>query len=324
MTGRQFMQRYNIDPSLIPTPFLDPDNDNKTLWSRLRMDKLVERYLQPEYEQQEILCLGHVYRLLPGGKDRAWVEFGQHFHYTKSVESFVDEILGQLLSPSLSSPSSSPVAVENIGSSQSGSTHDADSNRPTFHDQPFIGVHLRRGDFKRHCLGIASPADPNGWNRCYPSTGHIISLLNTYGQQQMQRQQDRLSSTNVLRLTDSRLSGTHSLPFLKRQHSSQSQHRLHQQVQQPYQHDSKDIPVLVLTNERDPEELAKADAQNWIRVDHRRLGTLERYGEYGPILIDGALLARAHLLVGVEYSTYFKTAGKRAESWYGGETLFVT
>ncbi|KAF9357790.1 hypothetical protein BGX34_009221 [Mortierella sp. NVP85] len=314
MTGRQFMQRYNIDPSLIPTPFLDPDNDNKTLWSRLRMDKLVERYLQPEYEQQEILCLGHVYRLLPGGRDRAWVEFGQHFHYTKSVDSFVDEILGQLLSPSLSLLSSSPMAAENIGSSQSGSTHDeTDSNRPTFHDQPFIGIHLRRGDFERHCLGITSPADFNGWNRCYPSTGHIISLLNTYGQQQMQRQQDRLSSANVLRLTDSRLSGTHSLP-----------HRLHQRVQQPHQHDSKDIPVLVLTNERDPEELAKADAQNWIRVDHKRLGTLERYGEYGPILIDGALLARAHLLVGVEYSTYFKTAGKRAESWYGGETLFVT
>ncbi|KAI9231955.1 MAG: hypothetical protein BYD32DRAFT_185395 [Podila humilis] len=84
------------------------------------------------------------------------------------------------------------------------------------------------------------------------------------------------------------------------------------------------LPVLVLTNERDPTELAKADAENWIRVDHKRLGTLERFGRYGPILIDGALLARANLLVGVEYSTYFKTASKRAETWYNSQTIFVT
>ncbi|KAF9136971.1 hypothetical protein BGX30_010647 [Mortierella sp. GBA39] len=257
MTGRRFMQRYNIDPTLTPTPFLDPLRDNSSIWSRWRMDKVIERYQQPQYAQEEILCLGHVYRLLPGGNNRVWTEFGQYFRYTERVQDFVDQILEELLPKD----------------------QDQDQEQKQKHKmQPFVGLHLRRGDFYRHCLGITSPADPNGWNRCYPSTEHIISLLDS---------SPTASTTSTTTST-------------------------------------KKLPVLVLTNEHDPKELAKADAQHWIRVDHAKLGTLEKFGRYGPILMDGALLARASLLVGVEYSTYFRTASKRAETWYRGQTLFVT
>ncbi|KAG0291989.1 hypothetical protein BGZ98_002771, partial [Dissophora globulifera] len=275
MTGRLFMQRYNIDPTLMPTPFLDPERDNKTIWSRWRMDKVIERYQQPEFQQQEILCLGHVYRLLPGGVNRAWTEFGQHFRYTPGVHAFVDEVLDQLLGVSTLAKDESNVSNELSSGSQQQQQQQQQLEQL---QQPrqFVGVHLRRGDFYRHCLGITSPADPNGWNRCYPSTGHIISLLD-------------------------------NTPTVATAPTSTTK-----------------WPVLVLTNERDPAELAKADAENWIRVDHEKLGTLDQFGPYGPILIDGALLARAQLLVGVEYSTYFKTASKRAESWFGGKSLFVT
>lgn len=259
MTGRRFMQRYNIDPTLTPTPFLDPLRDNSSIWSRWRMDKVIERYQQPQYAQDEILCLGHVYRLLPGGNNRVWTEFGQYFRYTERVQGFVDQILEELL--------------------PKDQDQDQDQEQKQEHKvQPFVGLHLRRGDFYRHCLGITSPADPNGWNRCYPSTEHIISLLDS---------SPTASTTSPITST-------------------------------------KKLPVLVLTNEHDPKELAKADAQHWIRVDHAKLGTLEKFGRYGPILIDGALLARASLLVGVEYSTYFRTASKRAETWHRGQTLFVT
>ncbi|KAF9906379.1 hypothetical protein EC991_000709 [Linnemannia zychae] len=264
MTGRRFMQRYNIDPTLTPTPFIDPLRDNGSIWSRWRMDKVIERYQQPQYQQEEILCLGHVYRLLPGGHNRVWTEFGQYFQYTDRVQTFVDEILNELL-------------PKEDNNDQYQELIQQEQGVPLKQNQvqPFVGLHLRRGDFYRHCLGITSPADPNGWNRCYPSTDHIVSLL------------DSTPSTTTTA-------------------------------------NNKKLPVLVLTNERDPQELAKADAQNWIRVDHARLGTLERFGRYGPILIDGALLARASLLVGVEYSTYFRTASKRAETWNRGQTLFVT
>ncbi|KAK3831689.1 MAG: hypothetical protein JOS17DRAFT_743987 [Linnemannia elongata] len=260
MTGRRFMQRYNIDPTLTPTPFLDPLRDNGSIWSRWRMDKVIERYQQPQYAQEEILCLGHVYRLLPGGNNRVWTEFGQYFRYTERVEGFVDQILDELLPKD-----------QDQGQDQ--------KQKQQHKVQPFVGLHLRRGDFYRHCLGITSPADPNGWNRCYPSTEHIISLLD---------------SSSTASTTSATTTST------------------------------KKLPVLVLTNEHDPKELAKADAQHWIRVDHANLGTLEKFGRYGPILIDGALLARASLLVGVEYSTYFRTASKRAETWHRGQTLFVT
>ncbi|KAI7817451.1 hypothetical protein BC939DRAFT_465909 [Gamsiella multidivaricata] len=308
MTGRRFQQRYNIDPTLIPTPFLDPERDNKTIWSRWRMDKVIERYQQPGYEDQEILCLGHVYRLLPGGIHRAWVEFGQHLRYTDKVHTFVDEILNQLLPASSASDpvqEDSKTMDENKDENENGTTEAFTSLQPstattTRMTRPFIGVHLRRGDFYRHCLGITSPADPNGWNRCYPSTEHIISLLNTHTRRLLSS-----GSPSASPSTSSSLAPRQDSP------SSPSPAK-------------EKLPVLVLTNERDPEELAKADDQNWIRVDHHRLGTLDRFGPYGPILLDGALLARAKLLVGVEYSTYFKTASKRAETWYGGQTLLVT
>ncbi|KAF9124517.1 hypothetical protein BGW39_008143, partial [Mortierella sp. 14UC] len=186
--------------------------------------------------------------------------------------AFVDEILSELL----------PKNYDNGQEQELNQQEEEDPLKQQHQLQPFVGLHLRRGDFYRHCLGITSPADPNGWNRCYPSTEHIISLL------------DSTSSTSPTTTTSTTTTS------------------------------KKKLPVLVLTNERDPQELAKADAQNWIRVDHARLGTLDRFGRYGPILIDGALLARASLLVGVEYSTYFRTASKRAETWNRGQTLFVT
>ncbi|KAG0212664.1 hypothetical protein BGX28_005860 [Mortierella sp. GBA30] len=333
MTGRQFMQRYNIDPTLIPTPYLNPDKDNNSIWTRWRMDKVVERYQQPEFEQQEILCLGHVYRLLPGGHNRAWVEFGQHFQYTDRVHAFVDEILEMLLlSKKTTDQENNDIDIDIVAPS----TTTPNTQRPAL---PFVGVHLRRGDFQRHCLGITSPADPNGWNRCYPSTEHIISLLNRHNhhevdkrsQQEEQQQQSILASSSDAN-ENSRPTHSHAEGLYHKDQQleqdlvvpSSSFNTLKNNNQKMNIKNEERLPVLVLTNERDPVELAKADAQNWIRVDHQTLGTLDRFGRYGPILIDGALLARARTLVGVEYSTYFRTASRRAETWFGGQTIFVT
>ncbi|KAF9900077.1 hypothetical protein BX616_002719 [Lobosporangium transversale] len=321
MTGRQFQQRYNIDPQLIPTPYLDPENDNKTIWSRWRMDKVIERYQQPEYNQQEILCLGHVYRLLPGGVNRAWVEFGQHFRYTEKVEHFIDEILEKLLPRDQTEEQAGN--VESVQQDRGFKDQDTEVHAEIHASspQPFIGVHLRRGDFYHYCLGITSPADPNGWNRCYPSTDHIISLVNSFDFRSSSSRSLSDYSTSIVPSYDENIN-----PALvkRQQHLSESvidndNNSNNRSINKP-----KKPPVLVLTNERDPAELAKADSQGWIRVDHERLGTLERFGRYGPILIDGALLARATLLIGVEYSTYFRTASKRAETWYAGQTLLVT
>ncbi|KAF9970361.1 hypothetical protein BGZ73_006938 [Actinomortierella ambigua] len=275
VTGKQFLARYGISRQIRPTPFLNPKLDNGTIWARWRVDKVVERYSQPAFtqgEEEHILCLSHVYRLLPGGRNRAWVEFGQHMKYTKEVEDFVDEALMSLLKDWKvdhhllpSDDKDEEKKDQPVNSKELASLPRA--------IPPFLGLHLRRGDFERHCHGIASPADPNGWNRCYPSTQHVISMLSD------------------------------------------------QERSQPAAHP---WPVLVLSNERDPRELAKAEAQGWIRVDHGQLGTVERFGGYGPIMVDGALLAKASLLVGVEYSTYFRTASLRAETWHGGRTLFVT
>ncbi|KAG0272532.1 hypothetical protein BGZ95_011704, partial [Linnemannia exigua] len=192
MTGRRFMQRYNIDPTLTPTPFIDPLRDNGSIWSRWRMDKVIERYQQPAYAQEEILCLGHVYRLLPGGNNRVWTEFGQFFRYTERVEAFVDDILKELLPPK---------EDQNLGQEEK---EEEEAPLKQHQVQPFVGLHLRRGDFYRHCLGITSPADPNGWNRCYPSTEHIISLLDSTPS----------ASTSITTSTTTRTTSNKKLPVL--------------------------------------------------------------------------------------------------------------
>ncbi|KAF9167804.1 hypothetical protein DFQ26_002998 [Actinomortierella ambigua] len=289
VTGKQFLARYGISRQIRPTPFLNPKLDSGTIWARWRLDKVVERYRQPAFTQGEgerVLCLSHVYRLLPGGRNRAWVEFGQHLKYTQEVEDFVEEALVSLLKEWQTDEDEAVGEEEEQGKEVEerqarGSRLAASLPRSL---PPFVGLHLRRGDFERHCLGITSPADPNGWNRCYPSTEHVISLLSN---------QERMF------------------------HQAGLDFALLPSAAHPW-------PVLVLSNERDPRELAKSRAQGWISVDHGRLGTVDRFGGYGPIMVDGALLARASLLVGVEYSTYFRTASLRAQTWRGGRTLFVT
>ncbi|KAG0228679.1 hypothetical protein BGW41_003357 [Actinomortierella wolfii] len=349
VTGKQFMARYGIHPKIRPTPYLNPKLDNGTIWARWRVDKVVERYQQPAFTQgddERILCLSHVYRLLPGGRNRAWVEFGQHFKYTKEIEDFVDEALVSLLKDWKADHPHRREEEEEEDDEQpyfeEGDDHEDGEQKgeetPKEKKQevnappsipPFVGLHLRRGDFERHCLGIASPADPNGWNRCYPSTQHVISLLSD--QERAFRQAGLDFSSSTARLLPSSHPSTSQFssasPTATTRDTQSSALKPQPQLSQQSSHPTAaktPLPVLVLSNERDPRELAKSDAQGWIRVDHGRLGTVERFGGYGPIMIDGALLARASLLVGVEYSTYFRTASLRAETWHAGRTLFVT
>ncbi|KAG0269259.1 hypothetical protein DFQ27_004321 [Actinomortierella ambigua] len=327
VTGKQFLARYGISRQIRPTPFLNPKLDSGTIWARWRVDKVIERYRQPAFTQGEgerVLCLSHVYRLLPGGRNRAWVEFGQHLKYTQEVEDFVEEALVSLLKEwqtdedeAVGEEKEQGKGVEEEEKKKerqargSGLAASLPRSLP-----PFVGLHLRRGDFERHCLGITSPADPNGWNRCYPSTEHVISLLSNQERMFHQAGLDfallpSASSSSYSSSSSSSSSAISTLP-LPPPSSSSSPKAAH-----PW-------PVLVLSNERDPRELAKSRAQGWISVDHGRLGTVDRFGGYGPIMVDGALLARASLLVGVEYSTYFRTASLRAQTWRGGRTLFVT
>ncbi|KAF9092048.1 hypothetical protein BGX23_004654 [Mortierella sp. AD031] len=64
------------------------------------------------------------------------------------------------------------------------------------------------------------------------------------------------------------------------------------------------LPVFVATNERRPEELKKFADLGWSYLDHDQMGTVERLGVFGPMMVDQVFMAHAQALVGIQMSTF--------------------
>ncbi|KAL7409845.1 hypothetical protein BDY24DRAFT_436766 [Mrakia frigida] len=83
---------------------------------------------------------------------------------------------------------------------------------------------------------------------------------------------------------------------------------------------AKDWPVVVTTDESDPEYLAEITALGWFLVDHHALNTKHVHGIWYPSLIDNVVLSLGRGLVGTKSSTMSILASRRVEDWNGGQT----
>ncbi|KAF9896264.1 hypothetical protein BX616_007806, partial [Lobosporangium transversale] len=99
------------------------------------------------------------------------------------------------------------------------------------------------------------------------------------------------------------------------------------------------LPVLVATNEKRPEELAKLDKLGWTMLDHgdieydeegneivsktRRLGTMNAFGPFYPPMLDAVLLTRGDYLIGMSNSRMSQLATQRGAAWYGHTTMLM-
>ncbi|KAF9158212.1 hypothetical protein DFQ26_007877 [Actinomortierella ambigua] len=84
------------------------------------------------------------------------------------------------------------------------------------------------------------------------------------------------------------------------------------------------LPVLVSTNERRPEELAKFRSLGWHVVDHVRLQSEDKLGGvFGPMMVDQILMARARLLIGVRASTFSRVGALRQMDWYNRRSFIL-
>ncbi|KAF9949349.1 hypothetical protein BGZ72_008862 [Mortierella alpina] len=83
------------------------------------------------------------------------------------------------------------------------------------------------------------------------------------------------------------------------------------------------LPVYVSTNEDRPEELAQFRYLGWHVLDHQRMGSREKLGVFGAMMMDQIFMAQAQVLIGVRASTFSKVGAYRQEDWYGRKAVFM-
>ncbi|KAF9907867.1 hypothetical protein EC991_010465 [Linnemannia zychae] len=76
------------------------------------------------------------------------------------------------------------------------------------------------------------------------------------------------------------------------------------------------LPVFVATNERRPEELKKFADLGWSYLDHDLMGTVDRLGIFGPMMVDQVFMAHAQALVGIQMSTFSRVGALRQRDWH--------
>ncbi|KAF9546416.1 hypothetical protein EC957_009765 [Mortierella hygrophila] len=86
----------------------------------------------------------------------------------------------------------------------------------------------------------------------------------------------------------------------------------------PYQN----FPVIVTTDSESEEDFAKIKELGWHRLDHSGYGTVERWGFFGPAVIDAVILAHSEVFVGSAKSTMTRVAALRQQAWWGRTALY--
>ncbi|KAI1314858.1 hypothetical protein EDD11_001634 [Mortierella claussenii] len=76
------------------------------------------------------------------------------------------------------------------------------------------------------------------------------------------------------------------------------------------------MPVFVATNERRPDELKKFADLGWTYLDHEQMGTANKLGVFGPMMVDQVFMAHAQALIGIQMSTFSRVGALRQRDWH--------
>lgn len=76
--------------------------------------------------------------------------------------------------------------------------------------------------------------------------------------------------------------------------------------------------TIWIIDEESPTFWDEVGTLGWLRIDHRRHRTVERYGIWYPVVIDVVVQSYALGLVGTEDSTFSMVSQLRVLDWNGG------
>lgn len=77
------------------------------------------------------------------------------------------------------------------------------------------------------------------------------------------------------------------------------------------------------TDEADPKFYDEVRSYGWSFLNHTSERTVERYGEWHPILIDKVTLSMGIGFVGTDSSTFSILNARRVEDWNNGVTMLL-
>ncbi|KAF9205407.1 hypothetical protein BGZ49_004088 [Haplosporangium sp. Z 27] len=140
-TAKGFLKQWNMNVTLSDLPI-----------DATKLETIV-KILAP-YQDDKFICISNTYKISVADK-KEWSRFGQHLHFTKELEDFVQNYLDQNLVKS--KPVYDPVSRKEI--------------TPT---QKYVAIHVRRGDFAQYCeSNFKGPRMVH----CFPSTEEIATRV---------------------------------------------------------------------------------------------------------------------------------------------------
>lgn len=98
---------------------------------------------------------------------------------------------------------------------------------------------------------------------------------------------------------------------------------MHDEILERHRIDIPDERVIVTSDEEDEAWWREVAAYGWIRMDHTRFKTDERYGRWHALIIDSIIQSNGLGFVGTDRSTFSMLSRRRVLEWNNGAVRMV-
>ncbi|KAF9944799.1 hypothetical protein BGZ70_004336, partial [Mortierella alpina] len=310
-SAKEFLKQWKFDLSMSPLEI-----------ETTEFNELVPALRNMENEQ--MLCLTHGYKIAVP-KEEEWDLYGRYFYFTPAVERFFAGVLDKMAADDL----------QQTQMSMKQRFMDEHSDQP-------INEQLRPDSTQQEQQRREDEHENSENSHDIHSSGLMNSAIvtDTDLYEDSHRQVTKDKSEIQINNTPIRSHGPFISIHVRRgdfidycqqhfQHALQTCLPTTQELASTLQDlliadpSLRGLPVYVSTNEDRPEELAQFRYLGWHVLDHQRMGSREKLGVFGAMMMDQIFMAQAQVLIGVRTSTFSKVGAYRQEDWYGRKAVFM-
>jgi hypothetical protein len=328
ISAKYFMWHFLMRPNFVRPPPKKPEtpiyNRKKIARDNVHEDDLVvmedllmrySDYEDPKPEenngQPSVLFMADMFNIKdPVEYDRLWLEAGRFFHFLPEVTEYArvlvhDETKGDVIQGALDDIIQQAARVDISPSDEDGQEQEEQEDldgieeeyTPTTIEQLAARAHLVVPTQEPTETPSAPPQNPyiaihmrrgDIWKKCSSVNRAVCIIPFDLYEEAVSRAREQFA---LLSSSSSSLSSQH-------------------------------LPVIVTTDSESEEDFAKIEELGWHRLDHSKYGTAERWGFFGPAVIDAVVLAHSEVFVGSAKSTMTKVAALRQSAWWGRTALY--
>ncbi|KAF9562234.1 hypothetical protein EC968_005342, partial [Mortierella alpina] len=281
-------------------------------------------------ENEQMLCITHGFKIAVPKKEE-WDLYGRYFYFTPAVERFFAGVLDKL-------------AADNMQTQMSMNQRyrDEHSDQPVKEqlrsDSTVEDLHELRQEQQRREDEHKDSENSDREDNAGLINSAIVTDTNLYDASRLQvpNDQNEIQNNNTPIPSHGPFISIHVrrgdfIDYCQQhfQHALQTCLPTTQELASTLQDllmadpSLRGLPVYVSTNEDRPEELAQFRYLGWHVLDHQRMGSREKLGVFGAMMMDQIFMAQAQVLIGVRTSTFSKVGAYRQEDWYGRKAVFM-